>query len=238
MKKIYLVSYFLLFAINLSAQLKNDCIQEVLNLENETFSKDYSNSDKTIFMSYTIQSTDWEGKITTSNVKIYRYKQQLNFFSEQVNMYKDESNTVIVLKPQQVIIINGVPKNVPSNYSDEFVELRKEFLKSCEVLKCEYDGTDKNIKTLEVRAKMNLGGKLKIDRMIYTYNNSTGKIIKCETYYTKQFQVKKIVMEFQTLDFNSDYKFTKSAKKQVLGKGGNLLVAYKGYELIDNTKDN
>lgn len=237
-KRTYLITAFLIGSISVNAQLLTDvCVQEILKLENK-ISQGYSNSEKTIYMNYKVQSTDWEGKLISSNVKIYKNKRKMNFFSDQANMYQDEKNAVIVLKPQRVIIVNGAVKDVPSNDMDQLLVVRKKFLKSCEVLKCEQSASNKNIKTLEVKSTLKLGGKLKIDRMVYTYNTLTGKILKCVTYYDKGFQVKKIVIEYQKLDFNSDYKFTKSAKKQVLGKYEKLLTAYKGYELVDNTKDN
>lgn len=235
-KRTYLIFILLLGAFSSNAQLLNDvCINEILALEKKTFSSDYANTEKTIHINYTIQSVDWNGKTMTSNVKIYRHKKKLNFFSEQANMFQDDKNSIIVLKPQKVLIVNGVAQNIPSNYSDEFVKTRMEFLKSCEVLRCE-QGSVKNVKVLELKSKEKLGGTLKVDRMIYTYNTSTGKLLKCVTYYDKGFQVKKTVLEFKVLDFNNSYKFSKAAKNYVFDKKGRVLSAYKAHELIDNTK--
>lgn len=238
-KQTYLVIILLVSTISVNAQFLDDvCINEILELEKKTFIKDYANTEKTIYLNYSIQSTDWEGKFMTSNVKIYRHGKKLNFFSEQANMFQDDQNSIIELKPQKILIVNGVAKNIPSNSSDEFVKVRMEFLKSCDVIKCEQTPSNKNIKILELKSKLKLGGALKIDRMIYTYDTSAGKLLKCETFYEKGFQVKKTVLEFKTLDFNNEYKFSKIAKNYVFDKKGNILSAYKSYELVDNTKGN
>jgi hypothetical protein len=235
--KTYLLSGLLLFAIAANAQLKlESCIQEILDLEEAAFTINDSKENQTIYMNYKVQSTDWNGKVVSSNVKIYRNDDKVNFFSAQANMYKDDKNSIIVLKQQKVAIINGVPENVKQQYTDEFVEIRINLLKSCEILKCEQ--LTPNIKVLEIKSTLKLGGKLKIDRMIYTYDTATKKILKCRTHYDKGFQVKTMVMEYLKLDFKSDYKFTRSAKKYLVTSKGKLLAKYKGYELIDNTKEN
>ncbi len=224
-------------AFTVNAQLKTDaCIQDVLNIEKENLSLNKAQSGKTIYLNYTVKSTDWEGKVVASEVKIYSNNDRVDFFSDQANMYRDEINSIIFLKPQKVIIVNGLPQNEQKKYTDEFVELRMALLKSCEVIKCK--PLPNTLRVLELKIKEKLGGKLKVDRMIYTYNTKTKKILKCVTYYDKEFKVQKMVMEYLALDFNTNYKFTKSAKRYVLTSKDQLLSKYKGYELIDNTKGN
>jgi hypothetical protein len=235
--KTYLVAFFLIVGLSVNAQLKrNLCIQDVLDIEKKAFAVNDTESNNTIYLNYSVKSTDWDGKVVASSVKIYRHNDQVNFFSDQANMYLDDKNSIIFLKPQKVIIVNGLPQNNKNEYTDELVKLRIELLKSCEILGCKQ--LPNNIRVLEIKIKEKLGGKWKVDRMIYTYNSDTKKILKCVTYYDKEFKVKKMVMEYLALDFNNDYKFAKSAKKYVLTSKDQLLSKYKGYELIDNTKGN
>jgi len=233
-QKIYHIIIVLLIAVPGVAQQKEQCIQDILKLEEQIYLKKYLEGEKPVYIHYEIVTTDWQNKSITSKVKIYKGFNNMHFFSDQANIYQDEKDILMVLKTQKLIMReNSSEKLVNEKINDQMLFAKKQFLQSCELIKCENLATDKTLKIVELKAKDDMDGVLFIDEMTYTYNPTTNKLIKSTISYKKGYKVKTINIKYHQLDMASNYKFYK-APKYVVNKKGELLVKYAKFELIDN----
>ncbi len=235
--KNYLIKlqYVLIFICGVSYSQKQDhCLKEIFDIEESMSLKgDTSVKNKTVFMNYTVKNTDWDDQTITSNIKMYKNEQYLHFFSEQVNIYRDEKEVVIVLPIQKVIIISSTTTRL-NNYkmSDSFLEMRKEFMDSCQVVRCESAGGQNKLIALKVDPTK-VDPSIKMKDIIYEYNNEAKKITSVKVNYQSDYKIKQMFTTYKAIEIGSVYSFF-PARRAVSDKKGNLLGKYAGYEIIDN----
>jgi len=225
---------FLAFPFCFYAQKNNECITELLKIEEKNSIKNFKEEDKVFYLNYVVTTTDWEDQVIVSNVKVYKGKDNMHFFSEQGQIFQDDNDVFVVLPIQKIIIVNATNKELNNvRLGNDFYQFRKSFLDSCEVTKCEVSLKNPEVKTLELKVHHDMGGLLHIVKMSYKYNTKTEKIISTVTTYNKDYKVKRVEMIFNEINLSYDYKFNK-ARRQVLDKSGRLLPKFKGYELMDD----
>jgi hypothetical protein len=234
MKRTSVIIFVLAFLLQrevILAQSNNDCLKEVVALEEKNnYSNDTSITNKNIFISYSVKVTDWDDQIVVSNTKIYKKNEYMHFFSEQANIYQDAKEAVMILPQQRVAIINSTNKELlNTKINDAFFDMRRKFIDSCEVVRCDNVG---KIKTLELKVKKN-DGSHNIASMIYEYDTDLGKILFVKINYNKDFKVKQIQINYKDFNLNSTYQFA-SARKYLVDNNGKLLPKLKGYEFVDN----
>jgi hypothetical protein len=230
---IFFTCLFELASNSLFAQNNTICLEEVIALEElNSFRKDTAIDRKNIYMSYTIKATNWDDETSVSNVKLYRKGNYTHFFSEQATIYVDDKEALIIVPSQKLIILNSISKELNSRkLSDEFYDMRQDFLESCELVSCE---TTNKIKTLVLKVdNTKVDESIKIRRMTYSYNNDEKKITSIKMNYDEDYKLKQFQILYKDLSLTSAYKFF-SAKSLVMDKNGNLNAKYKDYELMDN----
>jgi hypothetical protein len=226
--------FLLLLSTGIAAMAQNgkQCIDAVLKLEENT-ARDFTD-ENVVYMNYSVKTTDWEGQIVSSEVKVYKGKDNTHFFSDQATIYQDKKDVYMVLPAQKLVIVNSTKKELyDQRLSDDFYELKKELLDSCEVLKCDSSSQTPGLKILELKSKGNLGPEVKVNRMIYEYNVVTKKIERASLFFNDDYKIKQIVVTYKDTNKHSKYVFG-NTRKQVLDNSGQLLSKYKGYQLIDN----
>jgi hypothetical protein len=228
-----LVLLMLFLVSGLRAQQKNPCIEEVVKLEEKNTVTGFTDESKALYVNYTVKTTDWENQTIVSNVKVYRGKDNTHFYSEQGLIFQDEKDVFMVLPTQKLILVNSTRKELYNQkLSDDFYKLRRAFLDSCEVVRCESNSANPGLKTLELKVKK-ADPAIQIVKMIYEYNTETGRILSTKIYYSSDFKVKVINITYNDISLESDYKFA-HARKYVLDKNNRLLPKYSDYELVDN----
>lgn len=223
-------------SFGLHAQKGKECIDEVLKLEEKNTIKNFNEDDKALNINYTVKTTDWENQTIVSNIKVYKGKNNTHFFSEQGIIFQDEKDVYMLLPIQKLIIINSTKKELYNKtLSDDFFELRKGFLDSCDVVKCESSVQNPFVKILELKVTKKVDESVQITKMIYEYNTQTEKIESTKIFYNTGFKVKSVVIIYKEINLQSDYKFG-SSRRYVFEKNNRLLPKYKDYELVDNRK--
>lgn len=229
-----LIIAVLLCATHFFAQKSDPCIQEVLEYENRSGNlNDTALENKNVFLSYTVKVTDWDDESTISNVKVYKMGTEMRFFSEQVNMYSNEKEVLVEIPEQKIIAINNaLPNTTDKKKLDNFQELRREFLDSCELVSCESVG--KNLRVLILRvSKRQLSEGVKIVEMRYEYDTELKKVLQVKTTYQPDYKLKSMLMIYRDFNTESTYKFS-AFKNQFLDRKGQLISKYKEYELVDS----
>ena len=120
------------------------CLDEVRKYE-EFYNpgNDDAVGQKNIYFNYTVRATNWENETTISNVKMHKQGNKMHFFSEQANIYIDDKEVLVVMPVQKVIVVNSAVKGVTDRkLGDNFYEMRKTFMDSCQVIKCENKSTN------------------------------------------------------------------------------------------------
>lgn len=228
-----LIIAILICATNFFGQKSDPCIQEVLDYENRTGNLDDTTLlNKNVFLSYTVKVTDWDDESTISNVKVHKMGTEMRFFSEQVNMYSNEKEVLVEIPEQKIIAINNALPNKDKKKSDNFQELRKEFLDSCELVSCESVGKSLRVLILRVN-KRQLSDGVKIAEMRYEYDTDLKKVLQVKTTYQPDYKLKSMIMIYRDFNTESTYKFS-SFKSQFIDRKGQLISRYKDYELVDS----
>jgi hypothetical protein len=225
-----------LCSLGMHSQDNKACLKDVIRFEEtNNLRNDTALERKNIFMSYGVKVTNWDNAATLSNVKVYKLGDNMHFFSEQANIYRDEKEVVIVMPTQKLLIINSTTKEMNSYHlNDDFFEMRKAFLDSCDVVKCEAKGANMLL-SLKVNPKK-VAANIKIADMTYEYNVEQKKILSVKINYMKDYKIKQLVMTYKDFSAVSTYKFA-PLRKYVMDKHGKLLDRYRDYEVVDNREN-
>lgn len=230
-----LLIFFALFANGFSySQNDRKCIEEIIQFEDpNNLRNDSTVKSKNIHVSYQVKVSDWEGQVTLSNVRIYKDENNMHFFSEQANLFQDNKEVLIVLPSQKLIIINSTDKRLNNQrLNQEFFIVRKEFLDSCEVVKCENRDAENKIVVLKVHPDKT-SPAIKIKNITYEYNIVQKKINSVTVDYRSDYKIKQLHMVYKDFNLASTYGFM-PLKSYYLDKKGNVLTKYKDYEFVDN----
>jgi len=228
---LFLSSLLLLSSITALAQSKSECINEVLSYDSMNKPKADSAGTQNTFVSYVLRVTNWDDETTTSNVKMYKKGDNMNFFSEQANIYMDEKEVLIIMPEQKVMVINTLNKQNKGGLNDDFFEMRRAFIDSCQVIKCEQKSPVS--KTLVLKSRTRMNGLSSIESMTYEYNPAAKKIISVNVKYYNSYKLKQLVMVFKEYNPVSAYKFL-PVKKYYSDRRGNINENYKDFEIVDN----
>jgi hypothetical protein len=215
-----------------SWSLSQDCLEQVLAIEDSIYADRKNLNNKTAFVHYKVRSEDWEKEVVQSEVKMYQDQKHMYFLSEQVDIFSDDKEMFLVLKQQKVILGNISQKN-PKASEDEFLKFRKTFLKNCEVQSCYFSDSLKGIKTLKLTVKEDVNELVHIKSMTYKIDIKNNRLISNSVTYTKKYKLKSMEMNYMDYKFLNSYNFSKPSKL-ILNQKGKLLEKYKGYEFIDD----
>jgi len=215
------------------SQEANRCLEQVRKYEEFYNTNDSISGDKNIYFSYTVRATNWDNETTVSNVKLHKQGSKMHFFSEQANIYIDEKDVLVIMPVQKVIVVNSAVKGVTDHkLGDNFYKIRKEFMDSCLVVKCENKTKNVKVLVLKVDPKKNKLN-LMIDEITYEFDTEAKRILSVKIDYKEDYQIKQLIMNYKEFTTESSYTYA-SVKHSVLDKKGNLLSTFKDYELVDN----
>ncbi len=231
MLKIIQVFLFLFIVFQVSSQ-NDECIKQVLTIEDSIYADKLTFADKVGFVHYKVKSEDWDKVIVESEVKIYQNQTSMNFYSDQVDIFSNESELFMVLKQAKVIMAHNSLNKKSTKSEDEFYKFRKKFLKNCEVMSCYFSDSLKGIKVLKLKVKDDVKEYLAIKTMTYKFDTKNNKLISNSITYSSDYKLKKMEMVYINYKYLNTYNFSKPRKK-VLNQSGKLIEKYKGYEFID-----
>ncbi len=231
-----IVSLLLCLAlVNLWGQSKDDCLAGILAWEEQIYQKKYTSDEEAGSIAYRIITTDWEGQILHSKVRLYRSQTNLHFFSEQADVIQDSQEMYLVLHAQKTILRNNAPEEgVQQGFSDEFLAMREAFIKQSELISCGPAAGSADVRTVAIKAPEDPDGLILIDRMIYRYDTRNKKLLSTTIHYLDAYKVKTIEIQYDRLDLKTGYDFGKRAASRLFQPNGQLKEQYQNYRLIDN----
>ena len=233
MKNKLILFFLLVNTTSLFAQLDSTvCIREVLAYEDALYGD--LDLEKTVYVNYKTTALDWDDNLASSEVKIYKNATNVHFFSKEGNLYRDNDEMFLVLPIQKLIVADQLTEEIKANSANkDFIETRKKFLLNCQYVFCKVTDSTKGIKQLKLRVHEDLEGIIEIEEMLYTYNTKTKRILKSTVWYSGNYKIKKMTINYLDFKKESDYKF-KKASRYVLANSNKLLAKYSAFELIDN----
>jgi hypothetical protein len=224
----------LFFVGHFWSQNDRNCLKELLAIEklHGDMSKSMAEG-KCLYIHYTIKTEDWENSAVVSNIKMYQGSKRLHFFSEQVNIFSDEREVLIVLPKQKVVILNGSSPELSDNQlSESFLKLKRGFLDSCEVQSCVTNQQGHTMLTLKVDRKKSIDPNTKINTMVFEYDAAQQRIISTTVSYRKDYKLKQMTVIYRDIDPLSAYQFP-PLRQNVIDREGRLVKSYRDYELMD-----
>ncbi len=234
--KFLLMAVIFLTGIYRFAYAQKECLNEAIAAFKKMDTKtDSGLAGKNIFFSYTVKVTNWEDETTTSNVKIYRKDGLLDMQSEQVQIYQDDKEALLILPAQQLVILNETNKQLNNlKMTNAFYETRYDFLNSCVVERCEVNGDYKTI-----YAKVNqptVDESLKITYVTCTYNAKQQTITSVKIDYKPEYKIKQLTTFYNDFKVIDTYKFL-PARNYYFNNKGIAFEKYKHYTFQDNRKN-
>lgn len=213
-----------------------DLLQEITSIETQMLNQKWNENAKPSYIRYKVSSEDWDNNVVKSEVEMYRNKTNLHLFSDQVDIYTDESETFMVLKTQKMVVASLSSKAVTNSMmSDNFLAFRNKFLKSCTVVSNTLIDSTKEIRQLKLTLNKDLEGLMDIKSITYKYDGKNKKVLSTTVLYENSYKLKKMTVTYLDFKEESTYTFQKS-RKYVLSSKGKLLEKYKTYELMDDRK--
>lgn len=212
-----------------------ECIQDILDYEEALYGG--IGNDKTVYLNYKTTAVDWERNVSSSLVKIYKNNENVHFFSKEGKLFKDAAEMFLVLPNQKLIVANSVSDELKeTGYDNNFLELRKKFMLSSELIFCRVTDSVKGIKEVKLRVNEDLEGLIDIEEMIYTINTKLKKVLKTNVLYSESYKIKEMTIDYLDFNGNANYKF-KRASRYILANNNKLTSKYSTYELIDNREN-
>lgn len=231
-KRILSISLALLCCVQaLNAQAVPACLTEILACE--AAGAEMGNSSKTLLLRYQVKVKNQDNEITESNVRLYSGGGQMNFFSEQAQIYRNDAEVMMILPQQKVLVLSSTtPQLNQYKTGDALLQQRKAVLEHCEVMSCEE--TDRHTKkaVLKVNPLKSPDG-LSISYLTYEFDPVSKTILSVKTEYQEDYKLKEVTMIYKACEPAEHYRFP-DLRKIYCDKKGKVLEQYRDYELIDS----
>jgi hypothetical protein len=232
MKKfILLISIGLCGVQSAIAQAMPECISEILACE--AAGTGFSDSKQTLLIGYQVKVKNQDDEITVSNVKLYSRGGQMNFFSEQALIYRSNTEVLMILPQQKVLVLSSTtPQMNQYKTGDGLLNQHKGVLEHCEVISCEETGNRRRKAVLKVNPLKSPAG-LSISYLTYEYDPVSKTILSVKTDYSEDYKLKEMTVTYRTREPVKNYRFP-DLKQLYSDKRGKILEKYRGYEVMDN----
>lgn len=233
MKNRLIIFFLLVGSLPLFSQVDSTaCVRDILAYEDALYGD--LDEEKTTYVNYKTTAIDWDDHLASSEVKVYKNKNNVHFFSKEGNLFRDNDEMFLVLMNQKLIVADQLTEEIKAtSTNNDFIELRKSFLLNSQLVFCKITDSINGIKQLKLRIHEDLEGIIEIEEMLYTYNTKTKKIISSTVWYSDNYKIKKMSIKYLDFKRESDYKF-KKASRYVLAGNNKLLGKYSTFELVDN----
>lgn len=222
-------------AASLPAQTGKECVKEIIILNDlNSHRNDTLVKDKSIKITYTVKVINQDDESTISNVKVYKKGPKMFFTSEQVTVYQDEHEALLILPQQKVMFLNSMDKKLADlKLTDAFFEIRNSMLDSCDVISCE--PRDNGVSRLVLKLPANKVKRVDnhIETITYEYNRASQKILSVKITFDGSYKLKQMFTVYKDFIVGADYNYV-TPHTIVLDKKGNLLPKYAGWEFADN----
>jgi hypothetical protein len=171
------------------------------------------------------------------NVKIIMSSNQIQYYTNDIELYQDERDAFMVVKPKKMIAWSTSSLNELKG--ERFKELTKtqdtllavSTVTSCRTVK---DG-EKSTTIMVLTPKADAQRAFKVKTATYWFNNVTKRVEEVVIEFMPGYDAKRRTTSYKTMDLN--YKLIKLNKPVlglVLDKKNKPLSKYKGFQLIDN----
>lgn len=163
--------------------------------------------------------------------KVFSSLNRIMLDDDYMKIYGDSLDVFVVLpKLKRIYLNNSDPSMFRENTSyEDLINVEEVLLKTTNDIVCsENDG----IKEFTILPGKKFKDKTKLKKQNITYSEKENRILKIDNSYTKLHKIKRQVIEYNILEFDSKRKM--KSPKSYLYNGNSLKKEFKSFEIIDN----
>lgn len=193
-------------------------------------------------MKYSVSMEEWDGGVTEELTSVVRKGQRVKMSTKDLEVFQDaEAMVAINREARSIFITKPQAANIRQDQFKAFTQAFDSLLNHVEMQSCELVCIDQKLNVNHRKVSFGLDqkwtGLTGIRKIVYWLTDGDPRIIRIQMEYSTSSKLKSL--DFNLLEANSEYAggpFDNLAVSHVLDKNGNLLPAYKNYELMDKRK--
>ncbi len=217
---------------------QSQCLKPIEEYLDRTASISSPTGSKVYFMEYSVETIPADGsKMPTSLVhsKVYKSSKRLSFKTDDIEIYEDEKDKVMIVHPSKRIIIDKPSKTANAMDASEVASIQKSILTSAKVLSCnKIHDNGSYILELKLECSKEIKEKYKIDFTNITFDLDENRIRRVESIFSKDHSLKRQITDYENLDFSVTNVEISTAKTVVFDTNGNLRPRLKSYAILNN----
>ncbi|GAA4272078.1 hypothetical protein GCM10022258_13720 [Aquimarina gracilis] len=169
---------------------------------------------------------------TTTEMLISGDKVMMN--DENMKIYGNQEEMFVVLPKANIIYWNDSDPRLFSdnNSQKKFLDIERSLLKSSSSITCD---TKENQQEIIIFPNKDFEKKTGLLKQVLVYDLESKRVISVENRFNKKSKIKKQVVYYEVVDYNSNNKIKEPLN--YVFNGTELKPAYKNFEIINNRKN-
>lgn len=184
-----------------------------------------------------LETADLPGP-TTQEVDILVGREQMQLKSSAMDFYQNTEHSVVVAHPSRVIVIApSTQEALLARNTDEFAAKQLAMFNNIERAELRSYPGSHGASMQQITLHLDSAGQANFNstRMEYHYKASTLQVVRTVVYYANHAELQQQSYDFTLLEYNSQTRFDAAPLEQIYNATGQLLPAYQGYQLINQT---
>jgi hypothetical protein len=166
----------------------------------------------------------------SSKTKLYSHGERLHYITDDIEVYKDGLEMMLVLKEKQAVFLADA--ELANGQYEQMHLMKQKVLENLLDLQCQKIGNETSITLLPGDS---LG--LEVEKLIYVLEPSYKQIKRIEVYYKAEHPLEKTELNFIKVDDKAEAALLPVNVKALLyDTEGKLKPAYKSYKIMDRRK--
>jgi len=173
--------------------------------------------------------------VQINNTEVLTSKERIMVHDQKMSVFGDRENIFVVLPQQKRIYWNRSDPRIfkEMDAHAQLLEVQRSLLNSAKAMECSLADEDQIIITVEPNLEFAKRANLVLQKI--TYDTKEHRVLKVENLYDGKSKIKRQVITYYVLDFDSAKKINPPIAE--LFKGNSLKPLYRDFEIIDNRKN-
>lgn len=219
------------------SETDNGCKDLIVNYLNSMQKVLSPKKNQVYYMKYSTNTVFFEERkipASLTNTEMLISESKIMMDDASMRIYGDDKEMFVVLPKVGMIYWNDSDPRLFSdnNAQKKFLDIERELLKFSNSITCDTKG---NIQRIAITPNKDFEQKTGLKIQVLEYDIKSKRVIKVENRFNKKSKIKKQVVQYHIIEYNS----TKKVKEPLsyIFNGTELKAAYKNFEIIDNRKN-
>ena len=227
----------------LNAQAQKDCKAQLKGIY-QHIEQRMEQLDKGAFFMHVTQTNtlakDFGGDTYSTEMRLAYNGKVSHIQSDDIEVYQDAQHAISILHQERTIMVNrSTQEEFRQLILSQSSALFAEVLGDANVANCKtFKSKGQQCQKIALELSPQKQAEMKTRELIYTINLDTKELVKVEANYMPGMsQLASMSVEFHEISYaKTNIALAGEANAQVFARSGNVVPAYEGYKIIDNTK--